>query len=239
MASTPPFDIVLPCYNPAEGWAQRVSTGYREIVEKTGCTPGLILVNDGSSTGISQADHDLLFREIPMVVLLNNELNRGKGFTLRHGVNASTAEYCIYTDIDFPYRTDSFLEVWATLQGGADIAAGIKDQAYYSHVPPRRQKISKLLRSMIRSFLRMEITDTQCGLKGFSEAGKAVFLQTTIDRYLFDLEFLFLASRKKSLNVQTVEVGLREGVEFSQMKTSILLTEGANFLKVWWRSFFS
>ncbi|MFT7588951.1 MAG: glycosyltransferase involved in cell wall biosynthesis [Limisphaerales bacterium] len=237
--SKPLFDIVLPCYNPAPGWAERVASSYKEISGDVGFNPGLILVNDGSSSGISEADYALLLEQLPIVVILDNQVNRGKGYTLRHGVNASTATICIYTDIDFPYKKESFLEVLASLQDGADVVAGIKDASYYSHVPPARQRISKLLRKMIRSFLRMNITDTQCGLKGFNRAGREVFLKTTIDRYLFDLEFLFLASRKKALKVKTVEVSLRDNVQFSTMKRSILLTEGLNFLKVWWRSFFS
>jgi hypothetical protein len=84
----------------------------------------------------------------------------------------------------------------------------------------------------------MKITDTQCGIKGFNKLGRAVFLQTTIDRYLFDLEFIFLASQKKELRLKPVEVHLKPNILFRAMDYRILLTEGKNFFKVLLKSFF-
>ena len=75
-----------------------------------------------------------------------------------------------------------------------NVVIGVKDQSYYDHVPPLRRSISRVFRFFVRSLLRIPTDDTQCGLKGFDQVGKAVFLKTTIDRYLFDLEFVFLAS---------------------------------------------
>lgn len=78
----------------------------------------------------------------------------------------------------------------------------------------------------------MPVTDTQCGLKGFNQKGKDMFLQTKINRYLFDFEFIYNVCRNKSLQYQTVEVQLKENVVFSKMKFKILLQESFNLIKV-------
>jgi hypothetical protein len=77
-----------------------------------------------------------------------------------------------------------------------------------------------------------------CGLKGFNNKGKAAFLSTTIDRYLFDLEFVFLAARMK-LNIAKVPVNLRDGVVLSKLNVRILATEGLNFLGLFVNALFS
>jgi hypothetical protein len=115
-----------------------------------------------------------------------------------------------------------------TLLSKGGIAAGNRDTGYYAHVPFFRRLISKALRWTLRNVLQQPISDSQCGLKGFDNAGKAVFLETTIERFLFDLEFLLLA--KERVQVTPVAVELREGVVFSKVGLTILATEGRNFL---------
>jgi hypothetical protein len=73
-------------------------------------------------------------------------------------------------------------------------------------------------------------------LKGFNQRGKEIFMQTSINRYLFDLEFVFLSARKKAI-IKTIEVQLRPEVTLSTMNWKILLQEGGNFLKIFLRSF--
>jgi glycosyltransferase involved in cell wall biosynthesis len=234
--SLPSLDLVLPCYNPQPGWAQRVIHSYELVTAALGRAPGLILVNDGSSFGVTADDLRALNQAIPRLQYLENERNRGKGFTLRAGVTLASADHIIYTDIDFPYTEQSLLAVYAALQNGAQVAAGVKDDAYYQGVPPLRRLISRVLRLLIQTLLRLEISDTQCGLKGFDRAGRAAFLATSIDRYLFDLEFLFLAYRQFGLRVQAVAVELKPGISFSRMRPQILVEEGLNFLRIWLRS---
>ncbi|MEL6255181.1 MAG: glycosyltransferase family 2 protein [Bacteroidota bacterium] len=232
------LDIVLPCYNPAEDWAERVIEGYEQIVERLPEEQvHLILVNDGSSIPLAKVDIDKLKKVIPSLDFLDIEVNQGKGSALRSGVSKSKAPICIFTDIDFPYRTQSFLKIFQLLkQEEVDIAIGIKDRSYYSHLPWLRIQVSKFLRFLARTFMRISITDTQCGLKGFNAKGRKVFLQTTIKRYLADLEFIFLSDRRKDLSMKSVEVSLRPGIIFSKVNPRILFAEGINFLRVFFRS---
>src|SRR5690606_35029923 len=154
-------------------------------------------------------------------------------YAVRYGVMKAESEFIIYTDIDFPYTVDSFVQIWARLQQNYDIVAGVKDEAYYKNVPKIRVSISVFLRKVIGFFFSMPITDTQCGLKGFNERGKAVFVKTTINRYLADLEFVYKAFRsKEKLKIAAQPVSLREGVIFRRMNWKILMGEGWNFLRI-------
>jgi len=225
--------IILPSYNPPKGWIDRVIAEFNGLVadlpnEKI----ALYIVNDGSAEKIADTE----FAD-SAIFILNRNQNRGKGFTLREGVNMTAADKIIYTDIDFPYQRASFLAVYNAL-ASADLAIGVRAEDYYHHMPKIRVWVSKSFRVMIRFMLNIPTDDTQCGLKGFNTKGKSVFLCTTIDRYLFDLEFVFLAAKRK-LNIVKVPVTLREGVVLSKLNMRILATEALNFLGLFVRSIFS
>ena len=60
---------------------------------------------------------------------------------------------------------------------------------------------------------------------------KEIWLNGKIDRYLFDLEAVYKAERKNK-KIKAVPIELREGVVFSKIKISMMLTEVKNFIKV-------
>jgi len=225
------ISIVLPVYNPAPGWSaviQAESARLRALRPEEQFE--IIVVNDGSTSPIF---HDEKQSLAGAVRLLEYYPNKGKGEALRTGVRASTGELIVYTDIDFPYTMESLLCIIDALRDQmADIVIGVKDPGYYSHVPPVRRLISRFLRMLIRLFFRIPTDDTQCGLKGFNQRAKSVFLQTTIQRYLFDLEFIFIASRSKNVTLKTQPVQLREGVQFRRMDFGIIKNELWNFMKI-------
>ena len=161
--------------------------------------------------------------------------NKGKGYALRFGIARVTTESVIYTDIDFPYTTGSFINV-SGLLAAHDVVIGIKNSNYYHNVPLWRKRISKLLQKMISIFFPGIITtDTQCGLKGFKGKAKDIFLATTINNYLFDLEFIVLISRELKTTTVLKEIELAENVRFVPVSLTTLGRELFNFLKIIFR----
>ena len=236
----PLIDIILPCYRPPESWA-RVVVDSMDILQAAypDMPLHLILVNDGSPEGVEDSDIAYIRQHRPKFRYVVHEANQGKGQAVRSGLAHSNAPYCLFTDIDFPYTLESMQYIMsAVFLGETDIAIGIKDDEYYQHLPPFRTRISKGLRWLARTFLQISITDTQCGLKGFNARGREVFLQTTIKRYLADLEFILLAERNKALTMKAIPIRLKPGVSFSSVNPRILMREGINFLKVFIRSSF-
>ena len=226
--------IVVPAFNPAPGWSQLLLQQWKDLQD---AIPDqqleLILVNDGSSTPSFAAEADTLIREIPSLRLLQHSSNRGKGAALRTGVGATNTSLILVTDVDFPYTTISMVATLAAVAGnGADIAAGSRNEQYYNKVPWLRSVLSRFLRWLIRKRLQLPFDDTQCGLKAMNTKGRALFLQTKTERYLYDLEFIVKAASIRSLNIQPVPVQLRQGIVLRRMSPRILLQEAGNFLNI-------
>jgi glycosyltransferase involved in cell wall biosynthesis len=229
-------DIVLPAFNPLPGWEENVITRYSSLQRQLPDIQfQLYIVNDGSSKLDENLSKFRLQEKIPDVHWISYQANRGKGYALRQGVSETTAEFIVYTDIDWPYEETSMLGMIHILRNTADAVIGIRNTNYYNHLPPARRRISRLLRSFNAKLLRLKVDDTQAGLKGFRKHLKDDFLQTTIDRYLFDLEFIYLLSRKKNVNIVGFPISLRSGITFSKMNRKILFQEAGNFIKIWLR----
>ncbi|MDX1685715.1 MAG: hypothetical protein R3275_10805, partial [Saprospiraceae bacterium] len=125
------------------------------------------------------------------------------------------------------------------LKENADVVVGQRKAKYYEKTPLMRKLVSKFLRLFNRYILRIPVTDTQCGLKGFNRKGLEAFLATSVNRYLFDLEFLILAGSKKyDLSVRPFIVELREGVNFSKLNLKILFTESFNIIRIVFKKWF-
>ncbi|MBK8829506.1 MAG: glycosyltransferase [Saprospiraceae bacterium] len=231
------LDIILPAYNPLPGWEDIVIGRFQSLVKALPDVKiRLFIVNDGSQRLDENHSAGVIQEVIPDLQWISYKENRGKGYALRQGVKNSTADFVVYTDIDWPYTEESMIGVIQTLTGSADAVIGKRDENYYTHLPRARRRISRLLRSFNAKLLRLKVDDTQAGLKGFRKNIKDIFLSTTIDRYLFDLEFIYLISAKKEIKVVGYPIALRPGITFSKMNRKILFQEARNFLKIWMRS---
>lgn len=227
------INIIIPCFNPPSAdWANNIIKEFKTIEQLLhNYKLGLILVNDGSTKGITENDFEAIRTQITDSQIIDYNTNRGKGYALRQGVAHSEADFHIFTDVDFPYKLHSIAQIIQTLVVKKGIAAGYRNQNYYQKVPLFRKILSIAFRSFIR-LVGVPVSDTQCGLKGFDNNGKSVFLRTTIDRYLFDFEFLILAARQKNIPIYSVDVELKEGITFSAMGWQVLKTEFFNLLKI-------
>ncbi|MEO6038710.1 MAG: glycosyltransferase [Saprospiraceae bacterium] len=228
--------VIVPCYNPPADWEAALAARFRtfqEAMTNSSLATRLVVVNDGSTRNATDLNFNRLQQLLPDAQVVSYPENRGKGYALRQGVAAGQADWYLVTDTDFPYTIESMRRVVEVLQAQGGIAAGNRDTAYYDRVPPFRRWLSRALRWLLRNVLRQPIGDSQCGLKAFEESGRRIFLETTIDRFLFDLEFLMLANGR--VTVTPVPVQLRDGVVFSKVGWRILATEGRNFLWLLWR----
>ncbi len=226
------IDLVLPCYNPVPNWHKVVSKWYSDVNQlDNDISFNLILVNDGSEN-ITNTEISFLKKVISSFKFVNNEINTGKGHAIREGAAVAHNDYLIFTDIDFPYTMESFNNILQALKSNCDVALGYRNESYYDNVPFLRKLISQSFRKFLKYILQWPVTDTQCGIKGFSKEGKKMLLSTEVNRYLFDLELIQKAQIHKNLIVTPVNVYLREGVEFSSLGTRVLLKEIGNLLRI-------
>lgn len=230
------IDIVVPVYRPVPGWAEQMVVSMEKLVASAGGNFRLILVSDGNPKESILDGIEVLRTKWPDMIFIESSPNRGKGFAVRRGLAASTAAYSVVTDVDFPFTTGSMaLLIRQLMQGSCDLVLGQRDGAYYAQISPFRRRLSRGLTWLNQHFFRLPVRDTQCGLKGMNATGRSWFLKTTIDRYLFDLELVFLIRRAKELKVCTTPVQLNPGVTLSSMRFSVLFAELMNLVKIIWK----
>lgn len=198
----------------------------------------MYLVNDGSKTGIRPEDIALLAREINTFTYIDSPVNQGKGGALREAVRQTTGKWVIYTDADYPYLIENAVDMFRLLStNAADIVVGVRDEQYYDQLPLGRKIFSLSLKVMNYLFFpQLKVKDTQSGLKGFNKKGKEIFLKTRIPAFLFDMEFLVLASKNPDIRIQWIYVQARKGIVFSTMRAKTILTELYNFTTILFRS---
>lgn len=191
-----------------------------------------IIINDGSD---SDANHefDHCKKHIDSIRVLQLDQNQGKGFACRHGVASLDAHFYIYTDIDFPFTSQSLhaiISLWEAEK--IDVILGVRDQIYYDSIPGQRKIISRALRWSNQKILRLKTADTQTGLKGFSAQVKSVFLATTINRYLFDLEFIKKISHRSDLKIRTIVVKPKSTIQMKNLNAKTLGMQIVDYVKI-------
>lgn len=190
-----------------------------------------ILVNDGSTRKITIKEVNKIFSGVSNFQYFNLETNRGKGFATRFGAKQSHSEYIIYTDIDFPYIDENLVSVVASLRSGSDLVIATRNQKYYEQISSTRAWISKKFRSVVKIMFNIPTTDTQAGLKGLSPKGKEALLDTTIDRYLFDLELVKLCAKRK-LKITEIEATLKHDIDLPGVSVNVLGREIVNLVRL-------
>jgi len=159
----------------------------------------VIVADDGSVDGTSVvAENEFaLHPEIP-TRLVRYEANRGKGFAVRAGLAASLADIAIFSDADLSTPIEEISKLVEPIKAGDfDLTFGSRalDRSLIgTHQPWRREQGGKLMNLIIRKLSGLPFSDTQCGFKAFNMSKFRPLLDVmTIDRFGFDVEFLFVA----------------------------------------------
>lgn len=231
------FDLIVPFYNPQPGWEVKFlkhcqSLAYEEFNRNLSFI-NIIIVNDGSQRGFSDKEEIYLKNELPNFTLLSYPENKGKGYALRYGVQHSKTDYIIYSDFDFPFGHRAIKNMFHHLLNGADIVTSRRTHGnYFSNLPLKRRIASKGLAFFNKYILHLPVSDTQAGLKGFNRYGKALFLKTTTDRFLFDMEFILLAGQVKDIDIKELDVNLQEGTQMTNFSKKVLQQEINNLIRI-------
>ena len=215
---TPDLLLLVPAYNEEKRIGLALARTMRDL-DQQGWRYEIIVVDDGSADATSAAVQEVAQgRDAggtsavmpPSVRLLRNERNRGKGYSVRRGVLASRGTYIGFADADYKTHIESIEEVLRCFREGCDVAMGsrvLPESRIEREQPDHRRGGGRLFNGMLRMILGMKrFGDTQCGFKAFrSEAARIIFRNTTVDRFGFDVEVLFLA-QKNGLSVEEFPV---------------------------------
>jgi glycosyltransferase involved in cell wall biosynthesis len=208
-STAPELSIIIPSYNeelrlPAtlERIAAYLSTYGREAE--------VLVVDDGSKDGTA-AVADYFRIKIPTLRVVSNGANRGKGFSVRHGMQEARGRIALFTDADLSAPIEEAGKLIDALET-YDVAIGSRamDRSLITvHESPFREFAGIIFNKIVRSILWLPFVDTQCGFKAFRrERCGIIFEQQTIERFGFDPELLYLARRH---GLRAVEIPVRWG----------------------------
>jgi len=205
---SPYYSIVVPAYNEGE----RIGASLERMlsfVAQSKWSAEIIVVNDGSRDNTAAVVNDYA-RRYPIVRLLENRENRGKGYTVRNGIMNASGQVLLFTDADLSSPIEEAVKLFSVIEAGeADVAIGsryLQSQLQTRKQPMHRRMLGRGFNLALRAILGMSYVDTQCGFKAFSrKAANTIFANMKIEGWGFDPEILFLAKRY-GLRVQEVPV---------------------------------
>ncbi len=225
--------IVLPMYKPCGPWPDEFLQNVKEWNEYLSpyVQVDYIVVHDGLPDTYTINTFRSICVTHPEIQFNWYTRNRGKGYALRQGVRISTATNTLTMDFDFPYRKESTYEMIGLLQQGHDVIVGKRSNEYFKQIPFKRKAISKIFSWLSSAFLGLPLRDAQSGIKGFNQKGRSVFLETTINRFLVDTEFILRAS-KENLDMKTIQIEPKPCLYFTNFGFKVIRTESGNFFKL-------
>jgi dolichyl-phosphate beta-glucosyltransferase len=201
------LSIVIPAYNEALRIGRTLDM-IGDYLKGCGYSSEIIVVDDGSHDDTEKVVRKMAEKHTA-IVLLQNGMNKGKGYSVKRGVLFSRGRFVLMSDADLSTPIEEIGKLFKELEEGYDIAIGsrsvsgsqiLKRQAWY------RQLMGKIFNKFVQLVAVSGIRDTQCGFKLFKgDAARSVFARQRIEGFAFDVEALYLA-KKMGIRIREVPV---------------------------------
>jgi glycosyltransferase involved in cell wall biosynthesis len=226
--ATPQLSIVIPAYNESAR-IERTLLRVMACVDGQGWDAEVLVVDDGSKDDTAEIVRRWMERD-RRLYLVQNDGNRGKGYSVRNGLLQASGEVVMFTDADLSAPMEEAERLLAAIAQGADVAIGSRwlDRARQTlHQPLYRRFFGRCFNWVTRTVMGLPFKDTQCGFKAFRRsAAQVIFRLQRIERWGFDPEILFIA-RKLGYDIREVPVtwGHDERSRMSYLKDGMKMLE--------------
>jgi glycosyltransferase involved in cell wall biosynthesis len=223
------LSIIIPAYNEAKRLPASLVKVRAYLDASQWEFAEVLVVDDGSADNTVQVARDAGVR------VLSNPGNRGKGYSVRHGILGAKGEWALFTDADLSTPIGEVEKLWSAVEReGATVAVGSRavDRSLVGvHQPLLREAVGRVFNLAMRLIAGLDIKDTQCGFKLFqTSAGREVFSRQLLDGFGFDVEVLFIAKRR---GYRAVEVPVRwDNVEGTKVSLWLGFAAFLDLLKV-------
>ncbi|MBK7931339.1 MAG: glycosyltransferase family 2 protein [Bryobacterales bacterium] len=222
----PALSIVIPAYNEQARLPDTLAQVLAYLDSSRVSDPEVIVVDDGSRDGTA-ALVEVWSRKDARVRLVKNPGNRGKGYSVKHGMLEARNEWVLFSDADLSAPIEEFDKLWAAVER-EQAAVAIGSRALNRGLIGVRQSLfretaGRFFNLVVRLVCGLPFWDTQCGFKLFRrDAAREVFSRLQLERFGFDVEALFIARLKRH---KTIEVPVRwnhaEGTKVSMFRDSV------------------
>jgi glycosyltransferase involved in cell wall biosynthesis len=187
------LSVVVPAYQEADTVEESLHHLF-DVLDELGLPVEVIVVSDGNTDGTDEAAARVAR---PGLRVLHYPENRGKGFALRHGFEHSSGDPVVFIDADRDIHPEAILR-FLTMLDQQDVDAVIASKTHPESVinyPAARRFQSRVFRVIVRRFFRLNVSDTQTGLKVFRrKVLEACVPYVRTSGFSFDLELLVLAN---------------------------------------------
>ena len=223
------LSIIIPAYNEAKRLPASLVKVREYLSASSWEFAEVVVVDDGSTDDTVQVAREAGVR------VLQNPGNRGKGYSVKHGMLEAKGEWALFTDADLSTPIGEVEKLWrALVDEPAQAAVGSRavDRSLVGvHQPWLREAVGRVFNAVMRVVTGLPFKDTQCGFKLFqSSAGREVFSRQQLDGFGFDVEVLFIA---KQLGFRSLEVPVRwDNVEGTKVSLLLGLAAFVDLLKV-------
>jgi glycosyltransferase involved in cell wall biosynthesis len=227
------ISIVIPAYNEEKRLPATLHTVKAYLAATSWEFAEIVVVDDGSRDSTPELARNA------GVCLLQNPGNRGKGYSVRHGMLKAQGDWLLFSDADLSTPIEELEKLWSAVEKErAQAAIGSRDldrSLVGVHQPLFREIGGRLFNLVIRLVTGLPFHDTQCGFKLFERAAaREIFRRQLVERFGFDVEVLFIAQR---LGYRTLEVPVRwNDVAGTTVKMMGALAAFLDPLKVRWNS---
>ena len=198
----PALSIIIPAYN-EEARIGPTLERIGEYMLSSGMDYEIIVVDDGSTDDTRSVVSEAA-RRISGLRLVENRVNRGKGFSVKNGFLNSSGRLMLFSDADLSTPVEELEKFLPEMERGADIVIGsrsLRESNIIKRQPIYRVLMGKTFNKLVRLLTVGGLVDTQCGFKLFKrDTCEPIFKAQKVERFAFDVELLFLA-RKKGLTI--------------------------------------
>jgi dolichyl-phosphate beta-glucosyltransferase len=204
------ISVVIPAYNEEKRLPSTLNRVVEYLDGRHFAFAEILVVDDGSQDGTVAAVSGFAASH-PCVRLLRNPGNRGKGYSVRHGMLEARGEWALFTDADLSSPIEEIEKlIEAAERNHAPLAIGSRalDRSLVGvHQPLFREYAGRFFNLVMRVVTGLPFHDTQCGFKLFQkEAARRIFSLQRLERFGFDAEVLYIAAL---LGFRAVEVPVR------------------------------
>jgi dolichyl-phosphate beta-glucosyltransferase len=225
LTAIPSLSIVIPAYNEEQRLPPSLEIVRRFLDESRYAPAEIVIVDDGSRDKTAELVEAVAAKD-ERVRLLRNPGNRGKGYSIRHGMLEARGEWILSTDADLSAPIEELSKLMAAVESSkAQIAIGSRalDRSLVGVSQSAwRVASGKFFNRIMRLVTGLPFMDTQCGFKLFHrDAARIIFSRQQLEGFGFDVEDLYIARVR---GIKAVEVPVRwNNVE----GTRVGLTDGA------------
>ena len=231
----PLLTVVVPVYNGGDEIVGNVELIRDEIARRLPGELEVIVVSDGSIDGTAER---LLERRSRIIRVIHYDRNLGKGYAVKLGALAAHGEWVALVDSDLdldPASVPDYLVVARRDQ--LDFAIGSKrHSASVVQYPRLRRLASWFYQQLNRLLFRLDVRDTQVGLKVFSRrVVDEVVPLLLVKQFAFDLELLAVATALGYGRVRELPVRLDYRFKGSMLRSSAVARALWDTLAIFYR----